>query len=218
MIDPTAVINNIAAQAPLLAVALTVLYYSLDKKIEKLNTKIEKVEERVEKIEKRIEKIEDRVQNLEEEVEKLEGSVQNVENELREMKREFMSFTKAVVDFQETFIEFLEVKGVVSRSEAVLLKGRLSQLTPTAKSKYYTPEVRERLLAILNKDIDDFTWQDVEELDRISELILKEYYETGREDLLSYYPKLRMFIAMMRGILREKERETPSSEASLPQS
>ncbi|MEM1598536.1 MAG: hypothetical protein QXP31_07645 [Pyrobaculum sp.] len=79
--------------------------------------------------------------------------------------------------------------------------------------------MRERLLAILDKDIDQFTWEGVEELDRISKLILKEYYETGREDLISYYPKLRVFIAMMRGILMRKELQEPSSGGtSSPQS
>jgi hypothetical protein len=57
----------------------------------------------------------------------------------------------------------------------VALRGSLAVMLPPARSKYYTEEVRRRLL-----EKDDVTVEDLRELDRISDLIYKEYLETGR--------------------------------------
>ncbi|MEM0278010.1 hypothetical protein [Pyrobaculum sp.] len=78
---------------------------------------------------------------------------------------------------------------------------------PYVQSKYYTEEVRRRLIALLDKEIKDYTWDDVAELERIAEAIYNEYIETGREDLLDYYPKLMTYIAVVRGLIRRREME-----------
>jgi len=65
--------------------------------------------------------------------------------------------------------------------------------------------VGRRLLELLEKD--DVTEEDLTELDWISDLIYKEYLETGREDLGKYYYKLRAYIALLAGLLRSKARQ-----------
>jgi len=94
---------------------------------------------------------------------------------------------------------------VVSEPEKVALRGFLAAMLPPARSKYYTEEVRRKLLELLEKD--DVTVDDLRELDRISELLYKEYLETGREDLGKYYYKLRAYIALLAGLLRSKARQ-----------
>lgn len=56
------------------------------------------------------------------------------------------------------------------------------KFVPVAKTKYYTEEVRRRLIELLDKDIDAYTWEDVAELEKIANAIYKEYLETKRED------------------------------------
>jgi hypothetical protein len=75
----------------------------------------------------------------------------------------------------------------------VLLRGVLRTLTPVARSRYYTEEVRRRLLELLDKDVESYTWDEVAELERIAKAIYQEYIATGREDLLEYYPKLMFY-------------------------
>jgi hypothetical protein len=94
----------------------------------------------------------------------------------------------------------------------VLLRGVLRTLTPVARSRYYTEEVRRRLLELLDKDVESYTWDEVAELEKIAEAIYKEYEATGREDLLNYYPKLRMYIAIIQGLLTRREMERGEGE------
>ncbi|MEM1598537.1 MAG: hypothetical protein QXP31_07650 [Pyrobaculum sp.] len=73
MIDPAAVLNNLAAQAPLLAIALVALHYSLDKKIEKLDARIER----------------------------MEGSISELRRELRTFADAVVGFQETLIEFLE---------------------------------------------------------------------------------------------------------------------
>ncbi|WP_181933278.1 hypothetical protein [Pyrobaculum aerophilum] len=108
------------------------------------------------------------------------------------------SLASGFYNYQETLIDFLAAKGVITVPEAALLRGSLKSLVPVSKSKYYTEKVK-RLIELLEKDVEEYTWEDVAELEKIANAIYKEYEETGREDLIEYYPKLRMFTAIVRG-------------------
>ena len=186
MVDVETVISLLLAQAPLVAIAVTVLYYTLDKKIESLDRKIESIKA------------------------DLERKIEVLGREIKDVKDAFYSY-------ENTLIDFLAVKGVVAESQAVLLRGALRSLVPLAKSKYYTEEVRKRLIELLDKEIGDYTWSDIDELEKIAEAIRKEAWETGREDLRKYYPLLMMYTAMLRGILRRREIEKRRSDREKPQ-
>jgi hypothetical protein len=83
----------------------------------------------------------------------------------------------------------------------------LQLLRPPARAE----GVRRGLLELLEKD--DVTVEDLRGLDRISDLIYKEYLETGREDLIKYYYKLRACIALLTGLLRSKAGQGQPAEA-----
>ena len=51
-----------------------------------------------------------------------------------------------------------------------------------------------RLLELLNKPLDEYTWDDVFELERIADLMFKEACRSRRDDLSAYSGKLRVFI------------------------
>lgn len=183
MIDIGVVLSSLIAQAPLVAAVIITLYYTLDKKIGKLERRIERLENEVMRLDKKIEAI---------------GGV---------LSGQIKSLARAFYGYSDTLIRFLSAKGLVAEPEAVLLRGALDALIPVARSKYYTEEVREKLLKLLRKEIKDYTWDDVAELEKIAEAIYKEYEATGREDLLDYYPKLRMYIAIIQGLLTRREME-----------
>jgi phage tail tape-measure protein len=108
--------------------------------------------------------------------------------------------------FSEALLETLSAKGVLSVSEARALAGYLKAI-PHVTSRYYTEEVRRRLAEIL-KAVEEgsFTPGDVRELQRIAKLIEREAEEGGREDLVAYYYRLRMLIAVLKGVLRGQGR------------
>ncbi|MGC8584211.1 MAG: hypothetical protein ACP5MH_10890 [Thermoproteus sp.] len=176
MIDLGFVVGSLLAQAPLVVIAIVVLYYTLDRKIESV---------RVE----------------------LGGRIDRIEARVEELARGLVQVRESFYGYQNALIDFLAAKGLITEPEAVLLRGTLRALVPLAKSRYYTEEVRRRLIELLDKDLKDYTWEDVAELERIAEAIDKEAWETGREDLFKYYPKLVMYIAIVRGLLRRREME-----------
>jgi hypothetical protein len=178
VLDWSAVLSSLVAQAPLVALALVSVYFMLKREIERLKRDIEGI------------------------------------------RVELGSVWRAVHGFNETLIEFLAAKGIATEPERVTLRGFLTAVPPLGKERFlislgepaYMPptflkgeEVRRRLLELLEKD--DVTVEDLRELDRISDLIYKEYLETGREDLGKYYYKLRAYIALLAGLLRSKARQ-----------
>jgi hypothetical protein len=141
-------------------------------------------------------------------LEGVRGELFRVRGELGELKERVRVMGEVVYNFHDAFINFLSGKGLVSNSGAVLLRGLLKQLSP---------EVRKRLLELLDKDIEAYTWEDVNELRKIAEAILNEYFETKREDLLRYYSKLRTYIAIIEGILMRKQLEKLQEKKPTPE-
>ena len=237
MVNVETVINLLIAQAPLVSIAVTVLYYTLDKKIERMKAELErKIESLDRKIERVKEELNREIKNVQEELHKkidgvkeevgrevegvkegLSREIEGVRGGLERVRERVEEAVNAFYSYENTLIDFLAVKGVVAESEAVLLRGALRSLVPLAKSKYYTEEVRKRLIELLDKEIGDYTWSDIDELEKIAEAIRKEAWETGREDLRKYYPLLMMYTAMLRGILRRREIEKRRSDREKPQ-
>lgn len=178
MLDWSAVLSSLATQAPLAALVIALVYFTLKREIEKVRTDLRN---------------------------ELSSEMRSLKMEVADLKLRVASVERALQGFSETLIEFLAAKGVVSEPEKVALRGFLAAMLPPARSKYYTEEVRRKLLELLEKD--DVTVDDLRELDRISELLYKEYLETGREDLGKYYYKLRAYIALLAGLLRSKARQ-----------
>jgi len=178
VLDWSAVLSSLAAQAPLTALAIVLVYFTLKREIERVKADLRS---------------------------ELGSEIRSLKVEVADLKFRVAGVERALQGFGETLIEFLAAKGVVSEPKRVALRGFLAAALPPARSKYYTEEVRRRLLELLEKD--DVTAEDVRELDRISDLIYKEYLETGREDLIKYYYKLRVYIALLAGLLRSKAKQ-----------
>jgi hypothetical protein len=122
----------------------------------------------------------------------------------------------ALQNFGSVLLDVLTAKGVTSAAEMKALAGYL-KTPPPARSRYYTEEVRRRLIEILTTvEEGKFTPGDVRELQRIAKLIEKEYEETRREDLIAYYYKLQMLIAMLRGTLRAQGKWPPEWDLEEP--
>ncbi|MEZ0290287.1 MAG: hypothetical protein ABWJ42_04280 [Sulfolobales archaeon] len=100
--------------------------------------------------------------------------------------------------FNETLVRLLEAKNIITSTEAITLTSLLKTLIPQPLSKYYTREVRDRLLALLNKDLNEYTLEDVRELERIADLMFEEYAMTRRKDLLEYQARLRVFAMIVK--------------------
>lgn len=239
MVSVDAVVSTFIAQAPLIAVAVVVLYYTLNSRIEKVAESLKMLEAEIktqmQHVEREVGQLRQRITSLEQEITSLKGEVTSLkqittslehevkslmplkqtvtalEQEVRSLKlslrQGLRSLASGFYNYQETLVDFLAAKGVITVPEAALLRGSLKSLVPVSKSKYYTEEVRRRLIELLEKDVEEYTWEDVAELEKIANAIYKEYEETGREDLIEYYPKLRMFTAIIRGLLRRKEME-----------
>ena len=76
------------------------------------------------------------------------------------------------------------------------------------RRRYYTEEVRTRLEVLLSKNIRDFTSDDVLELRKIADLIEREDFRSGRDDLLDYASMLRIFTYMLEAYIIKKKIES----------
>jgi len=195
----------VASQAPLVAVAVVVLYLLLSREIRnevrRVERRIDKLEERVVRLEERTSKIEEQLGRVESDVAEIKGRVARLEEQLGRVEGQVGQLVRTFQIYNSTLLKVLSSKGVLTETEAEALSSHLLYVPP-AKSKYFTEEVRQRLIEIL-KGVKEgrYTAADVKELRRISELIEKEGWENNRRDLLDYNLKLQMLIAILEGRL-----------------
>jgi chromosome segregation ATPase len=173
----------------------------LEGQVGNIGRQVDGLREQVGKLESRMGALEDRMGRLEDRVGKLEGQIGDLGGRMDKIEEQLASLGRSFQIYNSTLLKVLSTKGVLTGVEAEALAGYLS-LVPPARSKYYTEEVRQRLIELIKAVREGrYTAADVRELGRIAELMEKEWEETGRRDLLDYYLKLQMLVAILEGIL-----------------
>jgi len=173
----------------------------LEGQVGDIGRQVDGLREQVGKLESRMGALEDRMGRLEDRVGKLEGQIGDLGGRMDKIEEQLASLGRSFQIYNSTLLKVLSTKGVLTGVEAEALAGYLS-LVPPARSKYYTEEVRQRLIELIKAVREGrYTAADVRELGRIAELMEKEWEETGRRDLLDYYLKLQMLVAILEGIL-----------------
>lgn len=137
---------------------------------------------------------------------KLEQALWGLRREIKEIRDEVRSLSLAVYSYNEALLKVLEGKGVLASTESIALLATLKATIPQAMSKYYTEEVRKRLAELLDRLInnpDSATMDDVLEMERIADLMIKEYGVTGRRELYEYAGKLKSAALLVKVTLVE---------------
>jgi len=165
---------------------------NLETRVANLEMGFVNLENRVGALEGRVAALENRVANVEAAVADLAARVKDLEARVGGLEAGFERLERALYSYNELLLKVLEARGALSATEAVLLLRSLEAALPRSASKYYTKEVEERLRALLRKNPEDYTMQDVEELWRIADLMFEEYVATRRRELLDYQAKLRV--------------------------
>jgi len=173
----------------------------LEGQVGNIGKQVDSLREQIGKLESRMGALEDRMGRLEDRVGKLEGQIGDLGGRMDKIEEQLAGLGRSFQIYNSTLLKVLSTKGVLTGVEAEALAGYLS-LVPPARSKYYTEEVRQRLIELIKAVREGrYTAADVRELGRIAELMEKEWEETGRRDLLDYYLKLQMLVAILEGIL-----------------
>jgi len=128
------------------------------------------------------------------------------EREIDKLRNTMLHGFKVLEGFNKALISILESRGVLSVGEAIALKSLLT-LTPGVSSRFYTHEVARRLKELIDKDPRDLTLDEVRELLKISDLMLEEYRVSGREDLFEYAVRLKVYCALVEGIILRRMAE-----------
>jgi len=211
-VDVTTLLSTIAVIITIISSSATLGYWlaarlkSIEAKVEHMETRVANLETRVINLETRVANLEMKFVNLENRIGALEGRVAALENRVANVEATvsdlaarvkgleggFERLERALYSYNELLLKVLEARGALSATEAVLLLRSLEAALPRSASKYYTKEVEERLRALLKKNPEDYTMQDVEELWRIADLMFEEYVATRRRELLDYQAKLRV--------------------------
>jgi len=121
-----------------------------------------------------------------------------VDERFSSIEKEIRTLRDAIIQYNELLLSILESRGVVTRSEAAVLRGYLASLKPSASSKYYTKEVEKRLDELLAKEPEQLTLADVQELNKIGDLIWLEGYERDDEFLREYGMKLKIYATLVK--------------------
>ncbi|ADM28666.1 conserved hypothetical protein [Ignisphaera aggregans DSM 17230] len=127
----------------------------------------------------------------------IERRLKPIESRIEEYSRSL----NTLIDFNEVMLSIQISRGLITDAEYRALTVLLSSARPIYKSKYYTKEVYEKLGLLLKKSPDEITWDDVFELEKIYDLLLKEAIESKRDDLARYAGKLKALIAIAKGLL-----------------
>jgi hypothetical protein len=121
-----------------------------------------------------------------------------VDERFSSIEKEIRTLRDAIIQYNELLLSILESRGVVTRSEAAVLRSYLASLKPSASSKYYTKEVEKRLDELLAKEPEQLTLADVQELNKIGDLIWLEGYERDDEFLREYGMKLKIYATLVK--------------------
>jgi hypothetical protein len=121
-----------------------------------------------------------------------------IDERFRSIEKEIRTLRDAIIQYNELLLSILESRGIVTKSEAAVLRGYLAYLKPSASSKYYTKEVEKRLDELLAKDPEELTLADIQELNRIGDLIWLEGYERNDEFLREYGMKLKIYATLVK--------------------
>ncbi len=116
-----------------------------------------------------------------------------------------------LINFNDVLLTVFQSRGLLSPEEILILCSFLRNIVSRPWSKYYTEEVRRRLPELLSKPLDEYTWDDIIELEKIVDLMFKEGCASNRKDLVSYSGKLRAFIAILKGYLLFNKKVLPKS-------
>jgi hypothetical protein len=118
-----------------------------------------------------------------------------------EIDYRFNFFENTFIQFSELLLVFLHQRNVLGDVEVSGLKAVLKALLPSTRSKYYTKEVYERLVKLLDKDVKEYTMEDVEAFNEIADLIEREGIERNDKRLIDYAYKLRLFALLVKVII-----------------
>lgn len=159
-----------------------------------LGGKFTEVESRFSHVDLRLNQIEDRFNRIESRINELENRINGgVESRIGSIEARIERLENAFTQFSEVLITALETKGIFTSTEALTLRGMVKALLPVPRTKYYTWEVYEKLKQLLDKDPNEYTMADIEQMNEIADLIEKEGFETKRRDLIEYAWKLRYY-------------------------
>jgi hypothetical protein len=118
-----------------------------------------------------------------------------------EIDYRFKFFENTFIQFSELLLAFLHQRNVLGDVEVSSLKAVLRALLPSTRSKYYTKEVYERLVKLLDKDVKEYTMEDVEAFNEIADLIEREGIERNDKRLIDYAYKLRLFALLVKVVI-----------------
>jgi len=202
----TGLIQGLPTTAIIL-IALIILYYETRKSISEVRVQLER---QIVELDKQINEV--RVQ-LESQISglrvELEGQINSVRAQLDKLSyelggrldalaTELKSFRSAMLEYNLALLDVLELKGLLSTTEVRALSAALGRLQPQSQSKYYTKEVAERLKQLLEKQPEELTFDEVLELEKIADILIKEAAATGRYELATYAGKLLAYAGLVR--------------------
>ncbi|MGB9704943.1 MAG: hypothetical protein ACPL3C_05805 [Pyrobaculum sp.] len=109
----------------------------------------------------------------------LERNFTELNAKMRELDARLENLSNALIQFSEILTLTLETKDIFTATEALHLKNVVRSLLPAPRSRYYTWEIYEKPKNILDKDLEEYTIADTEEMNRIADLMEKEGREEG---------------------------------------
>ena len=166
-------------------------FRSIDDKFKSINEMLRDVDDKFKSVDDRFSKIDERLNMIDSRINEMNMRLMRVEGKIMRLRDVFLQYN-------EILLSVFEAKNILSKSEILALKGVLSSLKPYSASKYYTKDVAKRLDELLAKDPEELTLSDLEELRKIADLIWREGYESGREDLREYGMKLYLYTMLVK--------------------
>lgn len=201
MVDIATVLSILT---PVLISIISLIYWLggrftlIDERFKSIYDKFKSINERLRDVDDKLKSVDDRFSKIDERLNMIDSRINEMNMRLMRVEGEIMRLRDVFLQYNEILLSVFEAKNILSKSEILALKGVLSSLKPNSASKYYTKDVAKRLDELLAKDPEELTLSDLEELRKIADLIWREGYESGREDLREYGMKLYLYTMLVK--------------------
>jgi chromosome segregation ATPase len=179
-------------------------FRQIDERFKQIDERFRQIDERFRQIDERFRQIEDRFKQIDERFRQIGEMLKQLDSKI---DSRISRIAEAFTSYQEFFVEYLMVEGVIKPERVSVVKGEARRIMRLAISANpLSKEEWRRLGELLDKDLDELTYEEALELRELARKVVREYMEYREAWQLLRYASIAV-------ALKRKEKESGQQSA-----